>query len=96
MIDCFFPSSRLCRFCGCINSNLTLADRIWTCGCGAVLDRDRNASLNIEREALNILCGSGFTEQVKNGRGADVRLFGAICDEASKMAEERRPSELVI
>lgn len=95
-IDRFFPSSRLCRFCGCINSDLALADRIWTCDCGAVLDRDQNAALNIERQALSTLRGSGFTEQVKNGRGADVRLFGAVCDESSKMAEERRPSELVI
>lgn len=95
-IDRFFPSSKLCRFCGCINSDLTLADRTWTCDCGAVLDRDQNAALNIERQALNILRGSGFTEQVKNGRGVDVRLFGVVCDEASKMAEERRPSELVI
>ncbi len=45
---------------------------------------------------LNILGRSGFTDQAKNGRGADVRLFGAVCDKASKMAEERRPSELVI
>ena len=92
-IDRFFPSSRLCRFCGCINGDLTLSDRTWTCECGAVLNRDLNAALNIERQALNILRGSGFTEQVKNGRGADVRLFGAVCDEASKMAEERRPSK---
>jgi len=48
------------------------------------------------QEALNILGRSGFTDQSKNGRGADVRLFGAVCDKASKMAEERRPSELVI
>ncbi len=36
-MDRFFPSSRLCHFCGCINSDLTLADRTWTCDCGAVL-----------------------------------------------------------
>lgn len=40
------------------------------------------------------LRGSGFTEQVKNGRGAGVRPFGAACDEASKLAEERQPSRL--
>jgi putative transposase len=75
---------------------LTLADRTWNCDCGAVLDRDQNAALNIERQALNILRGSGFTEQVKNGRGQDVRPFGAILSEASKMAEERRPSILAV
>lgn len=56
-IDRFFPSSKLCRFCGCINSDLALADRIWTCDCGAVLDRDQNAALNIERQALSIIRG---------------------------------------
>lgn len=93
-IDRFFPSSKLCRFCGCINGDLTLADRTWTCDCGAVLDRDLNAALNIEGQALNILGRSGFTDQVKNGRGAGVRPFGAACDEASKLAEERQPSRL--
>ena len=54
-----FPSSKLCRFCGCINDGLTLADRTWTCDCGAVLERDRNAALNIERQALKMLAGVG-------------------------------------
>ena len=95
-IDRFFPSSRLCRFCGCINDDLTLADRIWTCVCGAVLDRDQNAALNIERQALSILRRGGFTEQIKNGRGQDTRPFGAILDEASKLVEERRPSMPIV
>jgi hypothetical protein len=61
-----------------------------------VLDRDLNAALNIERQALSILGGSGFTDQVKSGHGQNVRPFGAVLDEASKMAEERRPSRLAI
>ena len=32
----------------------------------------------------------------KNGRGQDVRPSGAILDETSKMAEERRPSRLAV
>ena len=46
--DRFFPSSRLCRHCGCINSELKLSDRTWTCDCGAVLDRDLNAAINLK------------------------------------------------
>jgi len=92
-IDRFFPSSKLCRFCGCINDGLTLADREWACDCGAVLDRDRNAAINIEMKALRILGRSGFTDQVKNGRGQNVRPFGAVLNETSKMVEERRPSK---
>ena len=51
--DRFFPSSRLCRHCGCINDNLTLADREWACDCGAVLDRDLNAAINLSFLAKN-------------------------------------------
>ena len=46
-IDKWFPSSKMCQFCGTINSNLTLADRIWTCDCGKTLNRDENAAINI-------------------------------------------------
>ena len=47
-IDKWFPSSKLCRFCGTVNSDLTLKDREWDCpGCGAHLLRDVNAAINI-------------------------------------------------
>ena len=47
-----FPSSKMCRFCGTLNSGLTLSDRVWTCACGAVLNRDENAAINILNEGL--------------------------------------------
>jgi len=50
--DRFFPSSRLCRHCGCINSELKLSDREWTCDCGAVHDRDLNAAINLKNLAV--------------------------------------------
>jgi putative transposase len=55
--DRWFPSSRLCGGCGTINAGLTLADRVWTCGCGLEHDRDVNAArnllaaMNLERQA---------------------------------------------
>ncbi len=49
----FFPSSRLCPTCGCINKNLKLSDREWTCECGAYHDRDINAAQNILECALS-------------------------------------------
>ena len=51
-IDKWFPSSKLCRFCGCINSDLKLSDRAWTCGCGQTLNRDENAAINILNQGL--------------------------------------------
>ena len=54
LADRFFPSSRICRYCGCINSELKLSDREWTCDCGAVLDRDLNAAINLKNLAINL------------------------------------------
>ncbi|SEU44208.1 RNA-guided endonuclease InsQ/TnpB family protein [Nonomuraea wenchangensis] len=45
--DRWFPSSRLCGGCGAINRDLTLADRVWTCGCRSEHDRDVNAARNL-------------------------------------------------
>ncbi|MEV5895451.1 RNA-guided endonuclease InsQ/TnpB family protein [Nonomuraea fuscirosea] len=45
--DRWFPSSRLCGGCGAVNRDLTLADRVWTCGCGLQHDRDVNAARNL-------------------------------------------------
>ncbi|MFG3523061.1 RNA-guided endonuclease InsQ/TnpB family protein [Nocardia nova] len=49
--DRWFPSSRLCAACGRRNAELTLADRVFTCGCGYRLDRDLNAAINLARWA---------------------------------------------
>ena len=54
-IDRWFPSSKMCRFCGTINQNLTLADRIWKCDCGETLNRDENAAINILNEGLTLI-----------------------------------------
>ena len=58
----FYPSSKRCNHCGCINKGLRLNDREWTCpNCGDIVDRDFNASLNILEEGLRII-GSSTTE----------------------------------
>jgi len=56
VIDKWFPSSKRCRFCQNENKNLTLADRVWECPhCGAALDRDVNAAINIKNEGCRML-----------------------------------------
>jgi len=47
LADRWFPSSRLCPVCGALNGDLTLADRVFTCGCGHRADRDTNAATNL-------------------------------------------------
>ena len=56
VIDKWFPSSKLCRACGAINTELTLKDRIWLCeGCGITHHRDVNAAGNIQAEGIRML-----------------------------------------
>lgn len=47
--DRWYPSTRLCPHCGAVNTAMTLADRVFTCGCGHRADRDTNAALNLAR-----------------------------------------------
>jgi len=47
LADMFFPSSKKCSSCGNIKKDLSLKERVYTCGCGISLDRDFNASLNL-------------------------------------------------
>lgn len=55
-IDKWYPSSKMCHHCKTINDELTLSDRTWTCSqCGAELDRDVNAAINIKNEGCRML-----------------------------------------
>jgi len=52
-------TSQDCSQCGHRKTDLTLADRIYTCSCcGVVLDRDLNASLNIVRVGQHALASA--------------------------------------
>lgn len=65
-IDRFFPSSKTCSSCNYIKQDLTLKDREWYCpSCGVKHDRDLNASLNILKQGLKILSGSGIESDIK-------------------------------
>jgi putative transposase len=50
--DRWFPSSKLCSSCGAIKKDLRLSDRVYRCGCGLMIDRDYNASVNLSRYQL--------------------------------------------
>jgi putative transposase len=54
--DRFYPSSRLCSACGCVNSKLKLSDRIYVCPeCGNKIDRDYQASVNLKNYGYSYL-----------------------------------------
>ncbi len=51
-VDRWFPSSQLCSRCGVRQPGLRLSDRVFTCTeCGLVIDRDRNAAVNLAARA---------------------------------------------
>jgi putative transposase len=54
-VDRFFPSSKRCSACSALNDALTLSDRVWVCGCGAVHRRDLNAALNLKAEGIRLV-----------------------------------------
>ena len=53
--DKWFPSSKTCNVCGLKRDKLPLSVRKWICECGAVHDRDENASLNLESYARAVV-----------------------------------------
>ena len=82
-IDRFFPSSKTCNVCNYINQDLTLKDRVWTCkSCNTIHDRDFNASINIKKQGLKILSGSGIESQDKQKRSKALPLGESMTHEA--------------
>ena len=50
LVDTFYPSSKTCSSCGSIKKDLKLNNRIYKCSnCGLEIDRDYNASINLEK-----------------------------------------------
>ncbi len=61
--DRFFASSKTCSVCGEKKEILSLSDRIYRCEhCGAVIDRDWNASLNLLGLLVNHKIGTDYPE----------------------------------
>ncbi|WP_335996964.1 transposase [Fusobacterium polymorphum] len=53
LVDAFYPSSKTCSCCGEIKKDLKLNDRIYKCcNCGLEIDRDYNASINLEKAKI--------------------------------------------
>lgn len=78
-IGSFEPSSKTCSCCGSIHDTLNLHDREWTCSdCGAVLNRDVNASINIKNFALKNL---SVGRRLKNRKELPT-LVGALTSES--------------
>lgn len=52
--DRWFPSSKTCSACGCVQKEMPLSIRKWQCpNCGTQHDRDVNASINLRNYAVS-------------------------------------------
>lgn len=50
VVDRWFPSSKTCSNCGTMKETLSLSERVFKCEhCGLEIDRDLNASINLEK-----------------------------------------------
>ena len=48
-VDRYFPSTKRCSSCGNVKDHIDLGERVYRCEhCGAVIDRDLNAALNLK------------------------------------------------
>ncbi|MBB3604667.1 putative transposase [Mycolicibacterium sp. BK556] len=70
--DRWFPSSKLCPQCGVIDCGLTLADRVFACGCGYLADRDTNAAVNLARWSEDRISPDPRTSK-QRGRATNAR-----------------------
>jgi len=85
-------TSKKCNACGFINHKLKLTERSWLCPCGAKLDRDLNAAINIERRG-KIRC---LGEVRPGARGTDEAVKGNETTTPILRAEAPKPSLLEV
>ncbi len=84
-------TSQTCNKCHHVNRKLKLTEREWRCpNCGAILDRDLNAAINIERRG-KIPClgevrpGAQGTDEAMKGNGTPTLILRA---EALKLGRQ--------
>ncbi|SFD88136.1 RNA-guided endonuclease InsQ/TnpB family protein, partial [Massilia yuzhufengensis] len=52
--DRWYPSSKLCSYCGYKLDTMVLGTRQWSCpGCSTLHDRDVNAAINLKKVAVS-------------------------------------------
>ena len=74
---------KTCGDCGWINQELKLSDREWTCNsCGAIHDRDLNASKNILKEGLKIISGGTLDNTDGDSNKTSVKKHKSVKSEA--------------
>ena len=87
--DRWFASTMTCHACGTAKDGMQLSERTFRCECGAKIDRDLNAALNLK--------AAGSCSDAANGRGVYVSPAPpATCDETSTRPRLSQISEIII
>jgi putative transposase len=74
-IDRFFPSTKTCSGCGCIQRKMLLSVRDWIRPeCGASHDRDENAAINIKAAGLAVSAQGGGRRLRRDTSRKSIRL----------------------
>ena len=89
--DRFYPSSKTCSVCGNVKTDLKLSDRTYRCDkCGAVIDRDYNASLNLLGLLVNHRIGADYPESTPEDLTALLSRFARNGIATSKVETGRQ------
>ena len=94
--DRFFASSKTCSVCGEKKEDLTLSDRTYHCPhCGAVIDRDLNASLNLLGLLVNHKIGTDYPESTPADLTALLSRFSVNGIATSKVETGKQHKSIV-
>ena len=85
-IDQWFPSSKTCSICDAKVATLPLHIREWTCSCGAKLDRDINAAINVKQQGILKLKAEGVSVSANRGFCISLALPQATAYEVGSLA----------
>ena len=89
--DRFYPSSKTCSVCGNVKTDLKLSERTYRCDkCGAVIDRDYNASLNLLGLIVNHQIGADYPESTPEDLTALLYRFARNGIATSKVETGRQ------
>ena len=94
--DRYFASSKICSVCGEKKDDLTLSDRTYRCPhCGAVIDRDLNASLNLLGLLVNHKIGTDYPESTPADLTALLSRFSVNGIATSKVETGKQHKSIV-
>jgi putative transposase len=78
----WYPSSKMCSLCGAVKDKMPLSERVYICDCGAVLDRDQNAAINIRNAGISLLAKETMNRGTHGDSLVNILPLGRTSQEA--------------